>query len=92
MLTYAIDRIEARLSPYAKIISILAMVWFWVGIAIQAGFIDFFDLPPPVERAIFWAGVLFNAVWWGWLRPTIEQRRKLRAEAPQDRQLSQPSP
>lgn len=89
MLANAIDRIEPRLAPHAKTISIIAMVWFWGGIALQAGFIDFLDLPRPVERAIFWAGVVVNAVWWGFLRPAIEQRRKLRAEAAPARELQE---
>lgn len=81
MLGSAIDRIEARLAPHARAISIIAMIWFWGGIALQAGFIDFLDLPRPLERAIFWAGIAVNAVWWGWLRPGIEQRRRARAMA-----------
>lgn len=79
MLASAIDRIEARLAPYAKAISIAGMVWFWLGIAIYARFIRLPELPWLSERAVFWAGVVFNAGWWGWLRPAIESRRKARA-------------
>lgn len=78
MLARAIDSIEARLAPHAKPISILMMVWFWGGIALQVGFIDWFDLPRAWERAIFWAGVASNAVWWGFLNPAIRRRRKAR--------------
>lgn len=76
MLERAIDRLEARLAPHSKAISVAAAIWFWVGIAIQARFVPLPDLPRGVEAAIFWAGVAFNANWWGFLRPAIEQRRK----------------
>lgn len=81
MLGQTIDRIEARLAPWSTAISVLAGVWFWLGIAIYAGFIrlpDWLGLP---ERALFWAGVTVNAVWWGFLRPAIERRRARKAAA-----------
>lgn len=78
MLADTIDRIESRLAPYSKGISIVAVIWFWVGIALQARFISLPELPWLSERAVFWAGVIFNAAWWSWLRPVIEQRRQTR--------------
>lgn len=78
MLASAIDRIEARLAPHAKAISVVAAVWFWLGVALQAGFLPTPDLPVPVASALFWSGVLANALWWAWLRPHIEQRRRAR--------------
>jgi hypothetical protein len=72
----AIDRIEALLEPHAKAISILAAIWFWLSIAIYAGFVRLPQLPWLSDRALFWAGLAFNAAWWGFLRPAIEQRRK----------------
>lgn len=79
MLGHIVDRLEARLAPHARTISILAMIWFWAGIAIQARFVPLPEMPRPLENAIFWAGVFVNAVWWGFLRPAIETRRKARA-------------
>jgi len=81
MLAKAIDRIEARLAPYAKAISIAAVIWSWLGIALHARFVRLPDLPWLSDRAVFWAGVVFNAVWWGWLRPAIANRRQARATA-----------
>ena len=81
MLGRTIDRIEARLAPHAKAVSIAAAIWFWLGIAIYARFIrlpEWLWLP---EQALFWAGVVVNAVWWGFLRPAIERRRTTRALA-----------
>ena len=75
MLTRTIHRIEARLAPHAKAISVLAAIWFWLGIAIYARFIRLPELPWLSEQAVFWAGAAFNAVWWGFLRPAIEARR-----------------
>lgn len=81
MLTRTIDRLETRLAPHAKAISIAAVVWFWLGVALNAGFVALPDLPRPVKPALFWGGVAANAVWWGWLRPAIESRRRMRADA-----------
>lgn len=80
MLDGVIDRWEPRLAPHAKAISIVAAIWFWLGFAIQARFIPIPDMPRGLELAIFWAGVAFNAIWWGFVRPAIEQRRKLRTD------------
>jgi hypothetical protein len=77
----AIDRIEALLEPHAKAISILAAIWFWLSIAIYAGFVRLPQLPWLSDRALFWAGLAFNAAWWGFLRPAMEQRRKARGAA-----------
>jgi hypothetical protein len=81
MLTRAIDRIEARLVPYAKGISVLALVWFWFGVAVTAGFIRLPELPWLSKPLVFWAGIAFNVVWWGFLRPAIESRRAAREDA-----------
>ena len=84
MLANAIDRIEARLAPHSKAISILAAIWFWLGIAIYARFIRLPELPWLPADALFWAGVAFNAVWWGFLRPAIQARRLQRAPSAAD--------
>lgn len=81
MLAQTIDRIEARLAPHAKAVSIVAAIWFWLGIAIYARFIRLPELPWLPADALFWAGVVFNAVWWGFLRPAIEARRSRREPA-----------
>lgn len=78
MLAKLIDRMETRLAPHAKVISIAAVIWFWVGIALHSGFIRLPDLPWLPRRAVFWAGVVFNALWWAWLHPAIESRKKAR--------------
>lgn len=79
MLARIIDRIEARLAPHSRAVSIAAAIWFWFGIAIYARFIRLPDWPWLSEQALFWTAMVFNAVWWGFLRPAIEQRRKERA-------------
>lgn len=78
MLGHAIDPIEGWLAPHSKAMSIVAAVWFGLGIAIYARFIRLPDWPWLPERALFLAGVVINAVWWGFLRPrpAIESRRK----------------
>lgn len=81
MLGRTVDRLEARLAPHARLISIAAAIWFWLGIAIQARFIPLPEMPRPLESAIFWAGIAGNAVWWGYLRPRIAKRGEQRALA-----------
>jgi hypothetical protein len=78
MLARAIDSVQGRLEPYARPISILAAIWFWLGIAIYAGFVRLPDWPWLSDKALFWAGAAFNALWWGFLRPAIERRRAAR--------------
>lgn len=82
MLGRAIDRIEARLAAHANAVSIAAAVWFWLGIGVYARFIRLPELPWLAADALFWGGVAFNAVWWGFLRPAIESRRSRRETAP----------
>lgn len=79
MLERTIDRIETRLAPHARAISIAAVIWFWLGIAFQARFLPLPALPRTVEGAIFWFGIAANALWWGLLNPAIQRRRKERA-------------
>lgn len=81
MLARLIDRVKLRLAPHSRLISVLAAVWFWIGIAIQARFVPLPDLPRALEAGIFWAGVLVNAVWWGFLHPAIVRRRRAREAA-----------
>jgi hypothetical protein len=81
MLGKAIDRIEERLARHARGISIAAAIWFWFAVAVQARWIGLPDLPWLSEAGVLWAGVVFNAIWWGFLRPAIERRRKARAAA-----------
>ena len=80
MFATAIDRIEARLAPHVRAISIAAVIWFWAAIALQSGFVDVPPIPWLPERAVFWAGAVFNALWWAWLYPEIQSRKKARAE------------
>lgn len=81
MLARFVDRIEARLEPHMRAVSYLAAIWFWVGIAFQARFLSLPDLPRALDLAIFWGGVAFNAIWWGFLRPAIKARQAARLAA-----------
>ena len=76
-----IDCLEARLGAHARAVSILALIWFWAGVAIQARFVPLPDMPRAIESAILWAGIAVNALWWGFLRPAIEARRSEREAA-----------
>lgn len=74
----AIDRLEKRLAPYSRAISVVAAVWFWGGVAVTARIVRLPDIPFLTEWMIFWTGVVVNVVWWGFLHPAIQRRRKAR--------------
>lgn len=79
MLARIIDRVEDRLEPHARTISILAAIWFWLGIAVYARIIRLPEWPWLPDELLFWSGVVINAVWWGLVRPAIERRRGMRS-------------
>ena len=81
MIVCAIDRIDEALVPYSRAISIAAAIWFWGGCALTAGFLHLPDIPFLTDALVFWTGAAFNAVWWGFLRPAVERRRRCRAAA-----------
>ena len=81
MLARTVDRIETLFEPYARAISIVAAIWFWLGVAVQARFVRLPEIAWLSESAVFWAGVAVNAVWWGFLNPALRRRRKARADA-----------
>ena len=76
MFAAPLDRIDAALASHSRTISILAMAWFWAGCALAAGFVRLPDIPFVSDKVVFWAGVAVNAVWWGFVHPAIEKRRK----------------
>lgn len=78
MIDSLIDRADALLAPYAKAISIAGAIWFWAGCALYARFISLPELPFLTEPMVFWSGAVFNAVWYGFLYPAIQRRRKAR--------------
>lgn len=79
MLNRIIDRTEAALEPYGRALSVLAVAWFVFGIAVNARFVRLPEWPWLSAQTVLWAGVVFNAVWWGFLRPAIARRRAARA-------------
>ena len=78
MLARIIGNVESRLEPHARAVSVLAAIWFWLGIAIYAGYNRLPDWPWLPDEVLFWSAMVFNAVWWGFLRPAIERRRTAR--------------
>lgn len=79
MLARALDRTEDFAARHATAIAILAALWFWLGVAITARFIRLPQIDWPfAEPTIFWSGVVVNASWWGFLRPSLERRRQAR--------------
>ncbi len=87
MLDSAIDRVDEFISTHKKLVSVLSVAWMGLTCAIQARFISLPDIPFLTDKAAMWLSIGFNAVWWGFLVPRIDERRKTRAsgqEAGQD--------
>ena len=68
---------------HKRALTIGGAIWFWASMAVYARFVSLPDLPDWARHGFFWAGVAFNAVWWGFVRPALE--RRIAALAPADR-------
>ena len=74
-----VDRADGFLARHQTAVTIVAGVWFWLGVAVAARFIDLPDLPWDLPDAVLlWSGIGANVAWWGFLRPAIERRRAAR--------------
>lgn len=69
---------------HKRALTIGGAIWFWASMAVYARFVSLPDIPDWARQGFFWAGVAFNAIWWGFVRPqiarytkTIEQRGKI---------------
>ena len=70
------DRAIRFLDRYRKPIAIIAGIWFWASCAIYAGFLRLPELPGWASVALFWSGAATNAIWYGFVLPHIDARRK----------------
>lgn len=82
-----LDRIEIGLASHTRVVSIVAVAWFWLGVGINARFVPLPEIPGWASTALFWGGIGANVVWWGFVRPAIETRRAARLLAPSNELL-----
>lgn len=60
---------------HERVLGIAGAIWFALGCASYARFIDLPRIPFVTDRYAFWLSGAWNAVWWGFLHPRIEQRK-----------------
>ena len=71
-LDRAIDAANDAQRRWAGILSVASVLFFVVMTADAAGFIDLPKFVP--EPAKIGVAVVWNAIWWGWLRPKMLRR------------------
>ena len=65
---------------YRRPLTIIGVIWFALSWADTARFIDLPKIPLLTGTAAMWVSTAYNAIWWGFLNPRIERRRKERAD------------
>ncbi|SMF75593.1 hypothetical protein [Allosphingosinicella indica] len=76
-----IDRFFAVADRHQRVISFLGITWMVVSWAAYSRFISLPQIELLTGMPAIIASSVFNAVWWGFLNPRIEQRRKMIAGA-----------
>lgn len=73
------DRILEALARFAirheRALTIAGAIWFAISCASQARFVELPRIPFLTDRYAFWLAGGWNAIWWGFLHPQIEQRK-----------------
>ncbi len=75
-MTALIDRFVAFTARHETLLMIVGGLWFFVSCAANAGFIDLPEIPLVTGTLGLALSTGANALWWSWLRPKIEQRKK----------------
>ena len=60
---------------YSAAISVISGIWFWLTIAVYAGWLPLPDIPYPTDQNAWVPSAIWNAVWWGVACPSIDKRR-----------------
>ena len=71
-----LDRIAATATRHERLIAIIGGVWLFASWASYAGFVDLPEIPFITDRMAIFVSTGVNGVWWGFLRPAIEQRKQ----------------
>ena len=74
-MSVMIDRAARLAIRHERALTIAGIAWLTVSWAISARFIPLPDVPQFWKTGFFWAGVAYNATWWGFLRPRIAARK-----------------
>ena len=69
-----LDRVVAYETRHRRAIGALSAIWFSLGCAAYARFIDLPAIPFVTDRTVLYASAAWNAVWWGFVRPALDRR------------------
>ncbi|MGN3973154.1 hypothetical protein [Tsuneonella sp. SYSU-LHT278] len=70
-----IDTLIGFFERHKRTISVAGIVWFALGCAITARFIELPDWRFWSDEFALYSGAAYNAIWWGFLRPAVQRRR-----------------
>jgi hypothetical protein len=79
-MTGALDRFLDFAARYKRPLLVVGGVWFVLSWANTARFIDLPEIPLLTGPGAIIASTVYNAIWWGFINPRIERRRKARAD------------
>jgi membrane protein implicated in regulation of membrane protease activity len=77
-----IDQVDVIAERFRKPIGAISVIWFALSCAVAARFLTLPDFIPLSETTQLMLSGLFNALWWGFLNPRVERRRKQRLGVP----------
>ena len=80
MIDSLTDRLDAFAARHERLFGIAGAAFLALSTAIYARFIELPRFDWLSERALMIASMVYNAIWWGFAYPRIEQRRKARAK------------
>ena len=73
------DRIAGFAMRHERPIAIVSVIWFAFGCALAARFValpDWLAIPYLTDRNSFWLTGGWNALFWGYVHPRLDARRK----------------
>lgn len=77
----AIDSFFALTERHQRLLSVVGALWFALSCAVYAKFLILPDMPFLTDEVVLYSGAAYNALWFGFARPAVERRKKLRANA-----------
>jgi hypothetical protein len=73
-----IDRLDSAFAPFSSILAVIGMAWFAAICAQYAGFIRLPDFALFHGFPAIVCSVIYNAVYWGFIYPHVQERRAVR--------------
>ena len=70
-----LDKILDFEARNARVIGALLMVWMMTSWVFYTNWIAWPDIPFVTKQHFLWASVAFNAMWWGFARPKLMDRK-----------------